>query len=68
MRQERFGLDGPRPNDPNPGVSDRALAVASYAAVLVCLACLGLGLLQVRSHLVPGKDQIRLQSSAPYSR
>lgn len=54
MRHEKFPADAPRRSGPNSGpsdaVSDRALAIASYAALVFCIACLAVGLLKLRTH------------------
>ena len=54
MRHEKFPADAPRRSGPNSGpsdaVSDRALAIASYVALVFCIACLAVGLLKLRTH------------------
>lgn len=44
----RVGVPG-RP-DPKPAISDRTLAIATYAALAFCLACIAAGLIGLHMH------------------
>jgi hypothetical protein len=50
MRHERFRAPS-RPGRDGE-ISDRALAVASYVALGLCVLCLAFGLIRMRAHIV----------------
>lgn len=49
----RLPGDTPSRTDPKRDISDRTLAIATYAVVLFCMACIAIGLIELRSRIGP---------------